>query len=479
MESDDENILLNDANRVQGRGSCLQKFKLEPALILIFFGWNLGSTIIPNQLLTQTCLTFGYNASDCAELGGNNSPREIEEKIQPHVAEILMTTSLLNSIIPAILSLFIGPWTDKFGRKKVICATFFGFSLTLGSLYILTLVSSQVEMINPWLYVLPYIPIIVVGGWPTMVVSILCYVTDLTTEDNRSLRLTIIEMLIFIGVLIGCASSSYILNMTSPSTVFLISTCCATLASCYTVVFVDESVKVIENVSRCDALKELFSPAPLVEMFKTCFKKRPFQERRILWCLIIILMFTVFTLNGAATVFYLFVREKFHWTLKEATMFDSISILTAIIGCSIGLLIFKKLLKFSDLTLAIIGIISMLIDSVMKATAETPTVMYVVSGVCMFKILTSPMCRSLISTIIPSNEIGKVYSIASAFEAVSSLVAQPLYTYIYAKTLTTFAGAFYLITAGVYVISLVLAFCVMKMRRTRETLINPYTQITS
>lgn len=479
MENDDENILLNDANQDQGRGSCFRKFKLEPALIFIFFGWNLATTIIPNQLLTQTCLTFGYNKTDCFELGTKNTSREIEEKIQPHVAEIMMTSSLLSSIIPAVLSLFIGPWTDKFGRKKVICATFCGMSLTLASLYMLAFVSSQVEMINPWLYVLPFIPLIVTGGWPTMVVAILCYVTDLTTEANRSLRLTVIEVLIFVGILLSTAASSFILKLTSTSTVFLISTLCAASATFYTILFVDESVKVSENIGRFEPLKELFSPVPLVEMLKTCFKKRPFQERRILWSLIVILMFTVFTLNGTGTVFYLFVREKFHWSLKEATMFDSVSILTAIIGCSIGLLILKKILKFSDMTLAIISIVSMLVDSLMKATAQTPTVMYVASGVCMFKILTSPMCRSLISTIVPNNEIGKVYSIASAFEAVSSLVAQPLYTYIYAKTFTTFTGAFYLITAGVYLISLSLAFWILRMRRTRDNLINPYTQITS
>lgn len=479
MENDDQNILLNDANQAQGRGSCFRKFKLEPALILIFFGWNLSTSIIPNQLLTQTCLTFGFNASDCLDIGGKNSTREIEEKIQPHVAEIMMTTSLLNSIIPAILSLFIGPWTDKFGRKKVICTAFFGFSLSLASLYMLAFVSSQVEMINPWLYVLPFIPMIATGGWPTMVVAILCYVTDLTTEANRSMRLTIIEMLIFIGVLIGTASSSFILNMTSTSTVFLISTCCATSATFYTVVFVDESVKVSENVGTCEALKELLSPAPMIEMLKTCFKKRPFQERKILWSLIFILVITIFTLNGSGTVFYLFVREKFHWTLKEATLFDSMTILTSIVGCTIGLLIFKKLLKFSDLTIAIISILSMLVDSLIKATAQTPTLMYIASGVCMFKILTSPMARSLVSSIVPNNEIGKVYSIASALEAISSLVAQPLYTYIYAKTFTTFSGAFYLITAGVSLISLALACWVIKMRRTRENLMNPYTQITS
>jgi hypothetical protein len=41
----------------------------------------------------------------------------------------------------------------------------------------------------------------------------------------------------------------------------------------------------------------------------------------------------------------------------------------------------------------------------------------------------------------------------------------------------TFAGAYNLITSGVFVINLLLAFWVMKMKRNRESLINPYTTI--
>lgn len=489
MESDDENILVSNsvnndernasANRVQGHGNKVRNFKLEPALIFIFFGWNLADSIIPNQLLQQTCLAYGFNVSDCAQINGNNATKEIEETIQPHVAEIMMASSLLNSIIPAVMSLFIGPWTDKFGRKKVICATFFGFSVTLASLCTVSFISDHEVMIDPWTYVYAYIPIIATGGWPTMIVAILCYVTDLTDEVNRSSRLVVIETLIFFGVLLGGASSSYVLSMTSPTTVFLISTVCVTLGSIYTLIVVDESVQAIENVGACRQIRELISPAPVKEMLRTCFKKRSFKERRILWCLIMILMFTVFTMNGTGNVSYLFVREKFNWTIKEATLYNSASMLISIIAGILGLLVLKKLLKFSDISLVFLGLISTLVDSIIKATAQTSSAMYFSTGISLFRILVPPMCRSLIATVIPNNEIGKVFSVASSFEAVSSLVASPLYTFVYENTFTVFAGAFFLITTGVYAISLILAYCVYRMKRTREGLINPYAQIIS
>lgn len=76
----------------------------------------------------------------------------------------MMTSSLINSIIPAVMSLFIGPWSDKFGRKAVICATFAGFTVSLASFGALSYMSDLLPMVNPWLYLLPYIPVIVTGG---------------------------------------------------------------------------------------------------------------------------------------------------------------------------------------------------------------------------------------------------------------------------------------------------------------------------
>lgn len=52
--------------------------------------------------------------------------KRIEIEVQPYVAKILMARSLLESIIPAIVSLFIGPWSDKFGRRPIVLTTFTG-----------------------------------------------------------------------------------------------------------------------------------------------------------------------------------------------------------------------------------------------------------------------------------------------------------------------------------------------------------------
>lgn len=48
-----------------------------------------------------------------------------------------MARSLLESIIPAIVSLFIGPWSDKFGRRPIVLTTFTGKAITYEKFYYL------------------------------------------------------------------------------------------------------------------------------------------------------------------------------------------------------------------------------------------------------------------------------------------------------------------------------------------------------
>jgi MFS transporter, PCFT/HCP family, solute carrier family 46 (folate transporter), member 1 len=456
-----------------------QKFTIELALILMLFGWNLSTSILPNELLKQTCLMQGYNFTDCKFLIDNNDTNHIEEKVQPVVAEILMTISVLSSIVPVILLPFVVPWTDKFGRKKVMTVSFFGYCASLVALSFVSFYSDCEPVINPWLYVVPFIPMALVGGWPTLIATIFCHITDFTSASKRSSRLAIVELITYLGLLFGTASCSFVLQVTCPTKVFVLSSVCVFISALYVVMFVEESVKVPARKSLERQLSELISPKPLVEMLKACAKPRLLNERRILWSLLVILMLTAFTKAGTATVFYLFVREKFQWNLAEATGFESCCVIIYIVGCSSGMLVLKEILNFSDLSLCVVAILSMLFDAVIKAFAEVPSVMYIASGLCMYKTLIPPMCRSLISSTVPKQEVGKVYSAASWLEALFSILSSPIYTFVYEITFTSFAGAYFLITAAASLASLLLVFGVLNMQRRRESFINSNKQIGS
>lgn len=473
VTSEQTPLLAKSDEQFEVSGSIRKKYRLEPALVLMFFGWNLSESIIQNQLLKQTCIYKGYSLEDCSHLGSqSNVTIAIEKIIQPTVAEISMTSKLLVSVVPAFLSLFLGPWSDKYGRKKILCWAFSGYSVALACFSIISLVAHHVDRMSPWMYLFPYIPLFMSGGWPLILVAVSCYTMDISTDTNRSLRLGIIEMIMFVGILGGTASSSFILKLTSSTAVFLISLVCVLLALIYTICCVPESVKVFAIESPCEQLKELFSPVPVVDMARTCFKRRHYNERKIVWCIIVILVLSVVTVAGSSNVSYLFVRSQLHWTLRDFTLYDSTTILMSTIGCVMGITLFKMRLHFSDLSLLILALISKIINPLIIGFATQTWQMYLASVFGMFRILIVPMNQSIIGHFIPKHEIGKIFGMKVSLEAISALLSAPLYTFVYSKTFTFFAGAFFMVTVLIGIVNLIIALCVLRLIRNRRKILD-------
>lgn len=105
---------------------------------------------------------------------------------------------------------------------------------------------------------------------------------------------------------------------------------------------------------------------------------------------------------------------------------------------------------------AIIGLISSVFSTLVRAFASEPWHLYLSICVGFIAGIFSPMMRSVITKTVPSSEIGKVFSITSSFETISVLGAAPLYTYIYTSTYKEFPGAFNLITAIIYGLALLI-----------------------
>lgn len=452
---------VSDKNVVSSRKQ--QRWALEPALFLLFFGWFLSVSIVTNQILKQTCLyTFKFSESICDGLDDKNLTLSVEQEIQPYVANILMTTSILNSIVPTVLSLFLGTWSDKYGRKKVLNCVFVGYTTTMGWFAIVSYISHHVAVLSPWNYLFAQLPFMMFGGLPTTIIIILCYITDQTTETNRSTRITIVEIIMFTSVLIAVASSSFVLEWTDAPTLFTISFSSIFIGTLIVIFFVEETVHVKQDVKLIDQCKDLFTTEVLKQLFVTCTQPRPFKQRRILWLITVILVITNFTNHGSQTVFYLFTRQKFGWNLQDMTLYESGTMLMTVFGSIIGLVVMKKILGLSDLTMSMVSLVSLLVDGLIKTVANYSWQLYVASAIALFKLISGPMLRSILSMIVSKHEISKIYSITQSIEGIAGLGAAPLYTKTYAATFTTFPSAFNLITSGSFAIAVVLAILISR-----------------
>lgn len=113
--------------------------------------------------------------------------------------------------------------------------------------YILLAGFAVLENISPWYILVCSIPIIATGGVSSYLTVLLCYITDVTDESNRGMRMGVFESLLALGIFLGNISSSYVFAATNYPTVFLISSACCLLNLIFTVLFIPESITTPET----------------------------------------------------------------------------------------------------------------------------------------------------------------------------------------------------------------------------------------
>ena len=103
---------------------------LEPGIFVAMLGQALSGAVITQMLLVWNCRAmFPLNATKCDMLVykiDTQEARELEAVLEPRVTVLQMYKTVIESCIPVILLLFVGPWSDHHGRKPLILSPMFG-----------------------------------------------------------------------------------------------------------------------------------------------------------------------------------------------------------------------------------------------------------------------------------------------------------------------------------------------------------------
>ncbi|KRF78646.1 probable peptidoglycan muropeptide transporter SLC46 isoform X2 [Drosophila virilis] len=489
---------------------------------------------------------------------------------------MFLIRTLMESIVPAVCGLFIGSWSDHYGRKPLLVVSMIGFS---GSALINTLICalSSSRDINPWWYTMAAVPHSLLGGMCVFSVAAFCFLSDITDIRTRPYRMIAIEFLMFIAISSGSLLSSYVYEATSASITQSISAAIVVLATLFIICCVPESLHIrLEKdaaesaertekpekdvpLSACDMqlntvsidcpndviddekkehdkqivpitidtrpkaatdtknislfglkinddkqerstnvlytsekhLDErnetkqldsvtneakqqqqqnepeaatdannmgLFSLTHIKDMFRTCCKPRDNHAREIIWLVTLAMFMAMFVVDGAMTVMYLFVRQKFHWSVREFTLFETISQMVPMVGALIGILLLRKVFGLSVVTLALLSLFSEILSNLTRGCASFPWHMYLSVAFGIFRSIGGPMCRTIVSNIVPASDLGKIFSIKNVFQSFAPFVAAPLYTLIYQHSLSVFPGLFNFLSAALFLVAFV-AIC--------------------
>ncbi|XP_065094541.1 probable peptidoglycan muropeptide transporter SLC46 [Ochlerotatus camptorhynchus] len=434
---------------------------VEPVAFLLSFGWSLSEIMLTNQIVYQSCVvTLESNETACSLLKSSGVSDNqtiaiyLEEKVQPYAATISMTIVLLTSVVPALVALFLGPWSDKFGRKPVIAIASVGYMLTEILMVWISYLSSYYAL-SPWLYVVANIPVAVSGGYSVFNAGIFSYMNDVTNENNRTMRMGVLQGFTMLGVLIGLLASSYMVKFVTVTTMFSISAVIMFISVMYLILVTNESITTNNLHSAIQQLKAIFNVNLVVDMLQTFSKPRPNYERAITWLLIIVGGFVEFAVAGR-TLFFLYTRRQFCWDAVSYGFWLSAELGLIMLGNLFGIALLKKLFNIPDLGLLALSTVNQVGDYLVKGFARQGWQLYLTTFMTSFKGVDGAAVRSILSSILPSDEIGKSYSMDLSVKAITPLISVFFFTYIYNRTIDNVPSTYLFVTSAIFGINLLL-----------------------
>lgn len=245
------------------------------------------------------------------------------------------------------------------------------FAGVLCSFVLLTLLAflSMQVTLTPWYYTAAYLPFSVLGGMTVITAAAFSYLSDVTNEQTRTMRMGFMEASMMAGALLGFLASSYIVEWLNVAATFLIASVLILLAIVYIARFTEDSIILSNSNSAVEKLRDLLSCERLRELSGTFFMRRSGYVREILWSIVLLTGLTELA-GGSGGVFYMFTRRKFGWDLKQFSYFQFTDVLIIIFGNVIGIPILKQV-SAGDFISSTIGTISSLFHNFRYSTVRT------------------------------------------------------------------------------------------------------------
>ncbi|XP_037296821.1 solute carrier family 46 member 3 [Manduca sexta] len=427
---------------------------VEPILACYVMPSVLSALATQNLYLEKACrvnLQFDHHVCDALTRRETANYTMEEEAVQTLVASVAGWKTVLQSFLPCGILIFLGAYSDRVGQRKfcmllpiigefltsigLIVNTYFFYELPVEA-------AAVTEAIFPAL----------TGGWFTMFMGVFSYIADVTTEEQRTLRIGIVNLFHSVGVPVGAALSGILVRKIGLYGVFSVSATLYILSFLYGYYRIKEVKKVNPDVEPakncCDWLRNFFDTRYVKETLMVAFKHGPNNRRLRVIMLVVVLCVIIGPIYGEMSVMYLFTRYRFNWNEVDFSMFSTYAMCTSLVGTLFSVGVFSHLLKFDDAIIGVISCTSKILSGFMYAFATKTWQIYIAPLIEIFNGTSFIAMRSMVSKLVEKDELGKVNSFFGLAEAMMPLIYAPMYTTVYTATIKTFPGAFFLLGGG-------------------------------
>ncbi|XP_037802750.1 proton-coupled folate transporter-like [Penaeus monodon] len=411
----------------------------EPLFLLHSIAYFATLTMTESLISEKSCLvTLGKPEEICKDL--YKHPHDAIE-VQQVASKYLGIAAFSESFVSIFLLLYIGPFSDRYGRKP-----FLYLSLVMKTLNVIifffasAFMYSPIELtvVAPFLYSLG-------GGIGTFLMLVFACISDVTTEANRTFRLGVLKIFMAFGTPTGRVVGGQAFAMGGYLAAYGLGL--ALLAACLLMLaFTEESVKFSEN-----EVRPKFKISWLVEepaKLLTAVHRKEGPRRGIVYGVLVSHIFMFFALNP---LYFLFFKLMFDWDATDYSNWFFYKDMVKATALVVLMPVLVGRLQLPDTALGLLGCSSVAFMQIALGQIVSSSMTWVallaplLGMLDMFAQLAS---RSIISKCSDgSRELGKLFAAQAVLDSIAVGLSGPMYAAVYSSTVDSLPMAQFLLAA--------------------------------
>ncbi|KAL3272941.1 hypothetical protein HHI36_014399 [Cryptolaemus montrouzieri] len=419
---------------------------VEPTLYLYMMAFMITTVLENAFFVDKACrVNHKFNSSVCDDIS-NQKYSDLNKEVQITVSNFNFMNDIAGHSGQIILALFMGAWSDKRGRKMPLLLGLVGKFY-----YSCMIVVNSLQPNWPVEYIVytATFPMAFTGADVAIFAAAFSYLVDVSSSENRTLRVTLLEVIYLSTMPTGIALGSYLFRnvFKSYTIMFSINASLMFLSILYTLLRLKwrTTDKQSPLPSTKNVLCDFFDYNHVVFTFRTIFKKRLANRRRYLLILIAMMGFYTFQRDEKNTC-YLYLQNVFHWTFGQISSFRTFQSALQDIGLITAIPLMSKILGWKDTVIVMVGAFAHATARVFYITAKTDTMFYMGGVFAAFGPIVAPVIRSMVSKIVAVTEKGAALSILSVADNAIPIISGVMYSKLYNYTLNTAPNAFFFLT---------------------------------
>lgn len=351
----------------------LRKITVEPVLLLYMFCQFSEYALVMFLIRRKVCLNYLplEVCSNSSIILDNVTENNVESQTSTYIFYLN-----LSFIIPSVFaSIVLGNLSDKAGRKVVMILPCIG-AVIKNAIFLLN--AYLIDIPVPYLYIGSAISGFF-GNYPTLLMALFSYVSDISCGDTRSSRIGILESMTFIGGSLANLISERWLDTAGFIPPFWANVIIYFCLIFYIAFVLTESYHPTnaddQQGHRCS---EFFSLRNFQSSYQVITKQRTGHLRIYLILLIVVFFMNVIVFNAFNNIIYVYLKHP-PFSMKPSSIGDIVALKLALNGFAAIVVMptLSRIFHLHDTTIIILGILSSSASWLYIGFIRSPSIVFI------------------------------------------------------------------------------------------------------